>query len=449
MGEIADRWQMPCYLIGGYVRDILLSRPTKDIDVVVLGSGIEFAQEVAKALGKGATLAVFKNFGTAQVKKGALELEFVGARKESYRADSRKPIVEDGTIEDDQLRRDFTINALAISLNRETWGELIDPFGGLSDLQKKIIRTPLDANITFSDDPLRMLRAVRFASQLGFYIENQTFEAIINNHKRLEIISQERISTELNKILLSKKPSIGLFLLEKSQLLSMILPEVSALAGVETKDGVGHKDNFKHTLSVVDYLATTSDDLYLRWAALLHDIGKPSTKQWQEKIGWTFHNHDFVGSKMVPTIFRRLRLPLGESMKFVKKMVAMHLRPIAISEDTVTDSAVRRLLFDASGDIDSLMLLCEADITSNNKEKVKRFRNNFRLVREKLRQIEEKDRIRNFQPPILGEEIMEIFHLPPCAKVGEIKAAIKDAILDGTIPNERDAAYDFMMKNFG
>jgi len=448
LSEVADEMQMPCFLIGGYVRDLLLGRPTKDIDVVVKGSGVLFAEQVAKRLGKGASLAVFKTFGTAQVKKGDLELEFVGARKESYSSDSRNPQVEEGSIEDDQNRRDFTINALAIGLNKETWGVLIDPFEGMNDLENRVIRTPLDPNITFSDDPLRMLRAIRFATQLGFFIETETFAAIAANKERIKIITQERILTELNKILLSPKPSVGFLLLEKSGLLELIFPELNALKGVEQKNGVGHKDNFVHTLKVLDKIATQTDDLWLRWAALLHDVGKPRTKQWFEKQGWTFRNHDFVGAKMIPHIFRRMKLPMGDPMKFVRKMVELHMRPIVLSEDVVTDSAVRRLLFDAGNDIDSLMLLCEADITSGNKEKVERFMNNFQTVRQKLKTIEEKDRIRNFQPPISGEEIMQIFSLPPCALVGKIKMAIKDAILDGKIPNEREAAYDFMMKNF-
>lgn len=448
LGEVADEMQMPCFLIGGYVRDLLLGRATKDIDVVVRGNGVLFAEQVAKRLGKGTSLAVFKTFGTAQVKQGDMELEFVGARKESYNYNSRNPQVEEGTIEDDQNRRDFTINALAVGLNKETWGTLIDPFDGISDLNKRIIRTPLDPDITFSDDPLRMLRAIRFATQLNFFIESDTFSAIVANRERIGIITQERILTELNKIMQSATPSTGFLLLEKSGLLELIFPELAALKGKEQKNGFGHKDNFIHTLKVLDKIAAQTDDLWLRWAALLHDIGKPRTKQWYEKQGWTFYNHDFVGAKMIPTIFRRMKLPLGEPMKFVKKMVELHMRPIVLSEDVVTDSAVRRLLFDAGNDIDSLMMLCEADITSGNKEKVARFMNNFAVVRQKLKAIEEKDRIRNFQPPISGEEIMQLFSLPPCALVGKIKTAIKDAILDGKIPNERDAAYDFMMQNF-
>lgn len=448
IGEVADQENIPCFVIGGYVRDILLERRTKDIDIVVIGSGVDFAQKVAKRMGRGTSIAVFKTYGTAQVKKGDIELEFVGARRESYRSDSRNPHVEDGTMQDDQNRRDFTINALAVGLNKELWGELIDPFDGINDLHRRIIRTPLDANITFSDDPLRMLRAIRFATQLNFFIESETFNAIVANRERIRIITQERIITEFNKIMAAPQPSIGLSLLEKSGLLEIIFPELHALKGVEQKNGKGHKDNFLHTLKVLDKVAEQSDDLWLRWAALLHDIGKPRTKLWVEKHGWTFHNHNFVGSKMVSNIFKRMKLPLGEPMKLVKKLVDLHMRPIVLSEDEVTDSAVRRLLFDAGNDIDSLMMLCEADITSNNKEKVARFMNNFRLVRQKLKTIEEKDRIRNFQPPISGEEIMQTFAIKPCALVGEIKNAIKDAILDGVIPNEYEPAHRYMMEQF-
>lgn len=445
IGTIADEAGQPCYVIGGYVRDIFLNRPSKDIDIVTLGSGINLATALSKHLGKGAYLSVFKNFGTAQVKYKNLEIEFVGARRESYSHNSRKPVVEDGTLADDQNRRDFTINALAICLNKNHFGELIDPFGGLTDLENKIIRTPLDPDITFSDDPLRMMRAIRFSTQLGFRIEDRTFDAIARNAERISIISKERIIDELNKIMASAKPSIGYLLLNKCQLLKLIFPELNALKGVETKEGKGHKDNFFHTLQVLDNVAASSENIWLRWAALLHDIAKPITKRYDEKSGWTFHNHNFIGEKMIPSIFRKMKLPLNEKMKYVQKLVRLHMRPIVLAEETVTDSAIRRLLFDAGDDIEDLMSLCEADITSKNREKVIRFRDNFQLVRTKLKEIEEKDRIRNMQPPISGEEIMEIFNLPPCREVGCIKNAIKDAILDGIIPNERDAAYRFML----
>lgn len=446
IGEIADELGMECYVVGGYVRDIFLERPSKDIDVVVVGSGIAIAEALGKRLGKGAHVSVFKNFGTAQLKYRGTEVEFVGARKESYTHDSRKPIVENGTLEDDQNRRDFTINALAVCLNNERYGQLVDPFDGMADMRERIIRTPLDPDITFSDDPLRMMRCIRFATQLNFYIDDETFDSLSRNVERIAIISKERIADELNKIILSPTPSKGFVELDRSGLLPLIFPELSALQGVETKNGRTHKDNFYHTLEVLDNISQQTDNLWLRWAALLHDIAKPATKRWEPKVGWTFHNHNFVGERMIPNIFRTMKLPMNEKMKYVQKMVSLHMRPIVIADEEVTDSAVRRLLFEASDDIDDLMLLCEADITSKNMERKQRFLQNFQLVRQKLKDLEERDRIRNFQPPISGEEIMETFGLAPCQQVGSIKSAIKDAILDGIIPNEYEPARAYMLE---
>ncbi len=455
IGQVADEMGVECYVVGGYVRDLFLERPSKDIDVVCVGSGIELAKAVAKRLGKGAHVSIFKNFGTAQVKSGHLELEFVGARRESYSHDSRKPIVEDGTLEDDQQRRDFTINAMAICLNTERFGELVDPFDGIWDLEDRIIATPLDPDITFSDDPLRMMRCIRFATQLNFEIEPETFEALERNRERIKIISGERIIEELQKIMASDSPARGFELLFQCGLLELIFPELYALHGVETVNGRAHKDNLWHTLEVLtnvvrsvraDSVERTDNGLWLRWAALLHDIGKPKSKRWDAQLGWTFHNHNYIGEKMVPQIFRRLKLPLDERMKYVQKLVSLHMRPIAIADDEVTDSAVRRLLFEAGDDIDDLMLLCEADITSKNEQRKQRFLDNFKLVRQKLIDLEERDRIRNFQPPVSGEEIMERFHLQPCREVGVLKSAVKDAILDGLIPNDHDAALAFVIE---
>jgi len=445
LSEVITEENLEAYVVGGFVRDIYLNRPTNDIDVVVVGSGIELANKVAKRIGK-LKVSIFKNFGTAMFKYKGMEVEFVGARKESYNRDSRKPIVEDGTLDDDQKRRDFTINALAISLHEKNFGELLDPFGGMQHMQEKLLKTPLDPIITFSDDPLRMMRAIRFASQLNFKIEEKTFEAITTNLHRMKIVSKERIVDELNKIVLSPKPSIGFKLLDKSGLLEEVFPELAKLKGVEVIDGIGHKDNFLHTLEVLDRLSENSNDLWLRWAALLHDIAKPNTKRFIKGAGWTFHAHNFVGEKMIPAIFKRMKLPLNEKMKFIQKMVSLHMRPIVLSEEIVTDSAIRRLLFEAGDDIDDLMTLCEADITSKNDAKVKRFMNNFQLVRKKLKEVEEKDAVRNFQPPISGELIMETFSLSPCREIGDIKSAIKEAILDGEIKNDYDEAYHFMLK---
>lgn len=446
ISEIITKNKQECFVIGGYVRDCLLDRESKDIDIVVLGSGIELAKEVAAKIGKRTRVSVFKNFGTAMLKYKDYEIEFVGARKESYRKNSRNPVVEDGTLEDDQKRRDFTINALALSLNKGTYGMLIDPFGGLSDLNNKIIRTPLDPDKTYSDDPLRILRAIRLASQLKFNIEKDSLAAIYNNRSRISIISQERITDELNKIILSPSPYKAFVLLEKTGILELIFPELNDMKGVENKDGKTYKDIFLHSIKVLDNISRKTDNLWLRWSALLHDIGKPSTKRYSPDQGWTFHSHEFVGEKMISKIFRKLKLPTGWQMKYVQKMVNLHHRPIALALEEVTDSAVRRLLYDAGDDIDDLMTLCEADITSKIGEKVQKYLKNFRLVRKKLKEIEEKDAVRNFQPPISGELIMQIFNLQPCKKVGIIKNAIKDAILDGEIRNNYDEAYQFMLK---
>ena len=434
----ADSLGMECYVVGGYVRDLFLERPSSDIDVVVVGSGIQVADALKKQLGKKARISVFRNFGTAQVKYGHMEVEFVGARRESYQRNSRKPIVEDGTLEDDQNRRDFTINALAVCLNANRFGELVDPFDGVLDMQDGIIRTPLDPDITFSDDPLRMLRCIRFATQLNFFIDDETFEALERNASRIKIISGERIQTELNKIMMTRTPSKGLVDLHRCGLLQLILPELTALDIVETRNGRAHKNNFYHTLEVLDNVCKRSDNLWLRWAALMHDIGKPKSKRWDNANGWTFHNHNFIGAKMVPEVFRRLKLPLDSKMKYVQKMVDLHMRPIVIADEVVTDSAVRRLMNDAGDDIDDLMMLCEADITSKNEVRKRHFLENFRIVRTKLHDLREKDYKRLLQPCIDGTEIMEMFHLNPSREVGLLKKALKDAVLDNRVPNERE-----------
>lgn len=434
----ADKLGLECYVVGGYVRDLFLERPSNDIDVVVVGSGIQVASELKSILGRKAHLSVFRNFGTAQVKYKNIEVEFVGARKESYSHDSRKPVVENGTLEDDQNRRDFTINAMAVCLNKERFGELVDPFGGIDDLWDGIIRTPLDPDVTFSDDPLRMMRCVRFATQLNFFIEDETFEALERNAERIKIISGERIEEELNKIMMTATPSKGFIELYRCGLLQLILPELVALDVVETKNGRAHKNNFYHTLEVLDNICKHTDNLWLRWAALLHDVGKAKCKRWDTVAGWTFHNHNFVGAKMVPTIFRRLKLPMDSKMKYVQKQVDLHMRPIVIADEEVTDSAVRRLMNDAGDDIDDLMTLCEADITSKNAVRKQRFLDNFRIVREKLKDLKDRDYKRLLQPCIDGNEIMEMFNLKPSREVGELKKTLKDAVLDNKVPNERE-----------
>jgi len=445
VSQIADEQGIQAFVIGGYVRDLLLERPSKDIDIVVIGNGLDLAQKSAEKL-RVKKVSLFKNFGTAHFKYKDLDVEFVGARKESYRTDSRKPIVENGTLQDDQNRRDFTINALALSLNGNSYGDLIDPFNGKEDLKNGIIRTPLDPDIAYSDDPLRMLRAIRFATQLNFKIENSSLESILKQSERLQIISQERIIDELNKIILANQPSRGFVLLKSTRLLQQFFPEMINLAGVETINGKSHKDNFYHTLEVLDNICENTDSLWLRWAAIMHDIAKPPTKRFDQETGWTFHGHEDLGSRMVPRIFKRLRLPLDHQMKYVQKLVRLHLRPIALVKGTVTDSAIRRLLNEAGDDIDDLMLLCNADITSKNEFKVKRYRQNFELVAQKLKAVEEKDKIRNFQPPVSGELIMKTFGVGPCAEIGSIKSQIKESILEGLIPNDFDAAYNEMLR---
>lgn len=462
IGQVAGELNMEAYVVGGFVRDYFLKgfspvrhrnngpdHKNADIDIVAIGNGIKLARSVAGKYGKGKNVKVFKNFGTAMFRVHGMELEFVGARKESYRNDSRKPVVENGTLEDDQNRRDFTINAMAFNLNIDNYGVLLDPFGGLNDLQRKMIRTPLDPEVTFSDDPLRMMRAIRFAAQLQFDIDPDTFEAIINHANRIEIVSQERITQELDKIIMSERPSYGFNLLFHSGLLKIIFREMTDLQGVEKIKGQGHKDNFYHTLKVLDNVAERSDDKWLRWAAILHDIAKPVTQRFDENAGWTFHGHEEIGARMVPGIFRKLKLPMNEPMRFVQKMVRLHLRPIALVSDEITDSAIRRLLFEAGNDIDKLMLLCKADITSKNPEKVKRYLNNFRKVERKMQEVEEKDNVRNFQPPVSGEEIMRTFGISPSREVGIIKNEIKEAILDGKIRNDHDEAFTYMLQIAG
>ena len=445
IAEVAAAENLEVYVVGGFVRDAIIKRPSHDIDIVVVGNGMQLAKMVAKKLGNDTAVTIFKNFGTAMLKHHGWDIEFVGARKESYRRDSRKPIVENGTLQDDQERRDFTINALAISLSRKNYGELIDPFGGLDDIEKKIIRTPSNPDITFSDDPLRMIRAIRFSTQLDYTIEEQTLMSVSRNIERINIVSKERIVEELHKIIMAPIPSVGFYLLDETGLLEVIFPEISRLKGTEIKYGHAHKDNFIHSLKVLDNISRKTDNLWLRWAALLHDIAKPLTKKYYPQQGWTFHGHEFLGAKMIPDIFRTMKLPLNEKMKYVQKLVALHLRPIVLSQEEITDSALRRMLFDAGEEIDDLMILCEADITSGNPETVKKYLSNFEVVRQKLKDIEARDAVRNFQPPISGDDIVRIFGISPCREVGIIKNAIKDAILDGIITNDYDAAYQFMI----